>query len=69
MESPGYVCRHCDSRAYIAVGRSCKGTTFYACAGCTGVFVDPAKFGKPAHELVTPGLAHLFVGQSKVGPG
>jgi hypothetical protein len=29
--------------------------------------MDPAKFGKPAHELVSPGLVHLFVAQSKVG--
>jgi hypothetical protein len=67
MESPGFVCRHCNSREYIAVGQSRKGATFYACAGCSGVFMDPAKFGKPAHELVTPGLGHLLVGQSKAG--
>jgi hypothetical protein len=67
MESPGFVCRHCNSREYVAVGRSRMGATFYACAGCSGVFMDPSKYGKPAHELVTPGLGHLFVGQAKGG--
>lgn len=67
MESTGFVFRHCNSREYIAVGQSRKGATFYACAGCSGVFMDPTKFGKKAHELVTPALGHLFEGQAKGG--
>lgn len=60
-----FACRVCNSREYVAVGRSRLGAPFYACAGCTRIFTDPSKASKPAHELVTPGLGHLFAGRTR----
>lgn len=54
-----FACRVCDCREYIAIGQSRKGAAFYSCAGCSRLFTDPVKAGRPAHELVTPSLAHL----------
>ena len=56
---PEFQCRLCRSRTYVAVGRSRLGARFYACAGCSGVFMDPDRWTRPAHEQVTPGLDHL----------
>jgi hypothetical protein len=63
-----FQCRVCQCRDYVAVGKSRLGARFYACAGCSGVFMDPAKWSRPSHEQVTPGLAHLMP-QSKRAPG
>ena len=57
--STTFQCRVCGSREYVAVGKSRLGARFYACAGCSGVFMDPVRWSRPAHEQVTPGLAHL----------
>ncbi len=44
----------------MAVGKSRLGARFYACAGCSVVFMDPAKWSRPPHEQITPGLGHLM---------
>lgn len=55
-----FQCRVCQSRDYVSVGKSRLGARFYACAGCSGVFMEPARWSRPPHEQVTPGLAHLM---------
>lgn len=55
-----FQCRVCQCRDYVAVGKSRLGARFYACAGCSGVFMEPAKWSRAAHEQVTPGLGHLL---------
>ncbi|MCU0758916.1 MAG: hypothetical protein MUF07_06920 [Steroidobacteraceae bacterium] len=59
LPRPGFQCRVCSSPDFVAVGKSRLGAKFYACAGCSAVFMDPGKWSKPAHEQAVPGLAHL----------
>ncbi len=63
-----FQCRLCHYRDYVAIGKSRLGARFYACADCSVVFMDPAKWSRPAHEQVTPNFAHLMP-QSKKSSG
>lgn len=67
-EDVTFQCRLCHCRDYVAVGKSRLGARFYACAGCSAVFMDPAKWSRPPHEQVTPGLGHL-IPQAKKSTG
>jgi len=65
MTAPEYWCRLCNSRDDIAVGKSRLGIRFYACAGCSVVFMEPATWSRQAQEQITPSLAHLFVAHER----
>lgn len=59
MTLPDFRCRNCNSPDFVAVGKSRLGAKFFACAGCTAVFMDPTQWSKARHEQLTPGLGHL----------
>lgn len=64
---PAFLCRVCPSRDFVAVGKSRLGARFYACSGCSAVFMDPLRWSRPAHEQVLPGLAHLMPRPPRTG--
>jgi hypothetical protein len=51
MSAPDFTCRFCFAHSFVIVGRSRLGARLYACAGCSIVFMDPAKFCSPVKAV------------------